>query len=178
MLISNVKKAQFIRHILVPLLGAAALGCSGLAFAQWKWIDANGVTQFSDRPPPPTVPENRILLRPEGSSAATVRRAVREPEPAPADNSAASQMDDEARRLEDIRRQQEAEAERLRAEQERLDAAKRAQACADARRNLETLDTGIRIRMLDDKGEFYYLNDEQRAQRRQEAQQRINEFCN
>lgn len=49
-------------------LGAALFVAAGAialpAQAQYVWLDARGVRQFSDRPPPPSVPDSRILKGP------------------------------------------------------------------------------------------------------------------
>ncbi|MGV3653414.1 MAG: DUF4124 domain-containing protein, partial [Noviherbaspirillum sp.] len=47
---------------------AAAL-LSGAAMAQYAWIGDDGVRQYSDRPPPASVPSHRILKAP-GKAAA------------------------------------------------------------------------------------------------------------
>src|SRR4051812_13518484 len=55
--------ARCISAVLVIVFGLAfALP----ATAQWKWRDKNGQTQYSDLPPPPAVPEQDILSRPNG----------------------------------------------------------------------------------------------------------------
>ena len=51
--------------LLLSLLGVlAGLMPSSPAAAQWKWRDAQGRVQYSDRPPPTTVPDRDILTRP------------------------------------------------------------------------------------------------------------------
>src|SRR3954467_14381885 len=41
------------------------------AEAQWKWRDKSGQTQYSDLPPPLTVPEQDILSKPSGARGRT-----------------------------------------------------------------------------------------------------------
>lgn len=48
------------RRFLAPLLLVGA----GLAQAQYSWIDEKGVREFSDRPPPPGTPAEKILKAP------------------------------------------------------------------------------------------------------------------
>ena len=51
--------------LLLSLLGVlGGLMPSSPAAAQWKWRDAQGRVQYSDRPPPTTVPDRDILTRP------------------------------------------------------------------------------------------------------------------
>ena len=42
---------------------ALSLGASA-ALAQYIWLDSKGVKQYSDRPPPPSVPTSKILKAP------------------------------------------------------------------------------------------------------------------
>lgn len=48
-------------------LFAALLLASAAAHAQYAWIDAQGVHQYSDRPPPTDTPAAKILKAPRGS---------------------------------------------------------------------------------------------------------------
>ncbi len=57
---------------MVAALVGAALALPVQAQTQWKWRDKTGRTQYSDLPPPATVPEQDILSRP----AAVTRRAA------------------------------------------------------------------------------------------------------
>ena len=43
------------------LAGSALLIVANLGHAQFVWVDAKGVKQFSDRPPPPGTPQKNIL---------------------------------------------------------------------------------------------------------------------
>ena len=70
-------------------LATALIACTSLAQAQWMWVNDKGVKQFSDQPPPPGTPPNRILKAPRGSTAAAelrkeVAAAPAEGEEAPA----------------------------------------------------------------------------------------------
>lgn len=52
------------RACLPPLAATLLLLASSLAHAQYSWIDEKGVRQFSDRPPPPGTPAEKILKAP------------------------------------------------------------------------------------------------------------------
>lgn len=139
----------------LALVGAAL---AGPAVAQWKWRAANGQIQYSDLPPPPGVAEKDILLRPTG---ATLRAQAATVVPAA---SAASQpgkaVDPE---LEAKRKKAEQEdAAKAKAEEQRVAAAK-AENCSRAREQLRTLDSGIRIARINEKGEREILDDKSRA---------------
>src|SRR5690242_2612421 len=62
----NRPSGRMGRWIVGALLLAAVL--LQPAQAQWKWRDKNGQTQYSDLPPPPNVPEQDILSRPQGGA--------------------------------------------------------------------------------------------------------------
>lgn len=162
-----------LRATLVLLLGLAA--CLPAA-AQWKWRDASGKVQYSDRPPPAAVPEKDILQRPAG----TLRVA---PTPAPAASSAdagasvkptAPPVDKE---LEARKKKEEQEQDaKRRAEEEKL-AKARAENCSRARGYLQSLESGMRIARTNDKGEREILDDAARAQEVQRARQVIASDC-
>jgi hypothetical protein len=140
------------------------------AAAQWKWRDAAGRVTMSDVPPPHTVPEKDILQRPRGARApdpvlvvadsAASSPAAEASAPALPGSGARSGTDPalEARRKQaelDKQRKEKAEADKL--------AAQRAENCRRATAHLATLDSGIRIRRTNSKGEPEILNDAQRA---------------
>lgn len=171
---SDKKKIQFLRCTLLPLVGALVMGMSAGAVAQWKWVDSSGTTHYTDAPPPKSVPEHNILSRPAGGSG-IYTGPVTAPKPPAKPNDQA--QDRATRRLEETRKEQEEEAARQKAAQEAASRAERAKACEEARKVITALDSGVRLGGVDDKGERYYLDDAQRAQRRTQAQQRINEYC-
>src|SRR4051794_11159333 len=53
-----------------------------LAFAQWQWIDKDGRKVFSDQPPPPGTPSDKILKRPSNRPAELEPEATRAAVPA------------------------------------------------------------------------------------------------
>ena len=78
-------RALLIKKTIALLLAVAA---SSSALAQFVWIDANGTRQYSDRPPPASVPKNKILKEP-GMELRNSRPS--DPEPAvPAKDAAAA----------------------------------------------------------------------------------------
>ncbi len=129
------------------------------AAAQWKWRDASGRTQYSDTPPPPSVPEKDILQRP--AAPVPVRSA-------PAAASAASDAGALAPKTVDT----ELDAKRKKAEQDAADkkkaedaklAAAQAENCARAKAEMRTLDSGMRLARVNEKGEREFLDDKARA---------------
>ena len=167
-----------MKNASLRLLTAAVGLCLGLgaslpAAAQWKWKDPSGKVQYSDRPPPATVPEKDILQRPSGSRiAAPAPVPVAADAPAPKASAPAVDKELEAKRKKE---EQEQEAKR-RAEEERV-AKQRAENCSRAKNYQQTLDSGVRIARTNDKGEREILDDAGRAQENARNRQIIEADC-
>ncbi len=158
------------KTIAIILLQVAA----GAAFAQFAWIDPNGVRQYSDQPPPASIPKNKILkdsgsqLRnaKPASPAAGIAAADAAPEGVPAVKAAEPKgpmtlaeknADYNKRKLE------QAEKDRKAADDTKLAANKSAN-CDRTRQYARTLESGERISAIDKNGERDYMSDEKRAQ--------------
>ena len=154
-----------------------ALACtfSAAAFSQWQWIDKDGRRVFSDRPPPADVAPKNIVSQPRGSTAAVVRSAPAAPanEPAAGEASVAAKPAAPAasaapgagvdKALEEKKKQAEAaEAAKKKAEEQKIAAAK-ADNCKRAMNAKSSLDSGMRMARMNDKGERDVLDDAQRA---------------
>ncbi len=147
------------------------------AQAQWKWRDKNGQTQYSDLPPPASVPEEAILSRPHsgkrGSAVNAVPAAASPASAASAGAAGASAPVSAASsplapktvepELEAKRKKAEADqAAKAKVEEAKV-AAARAENCTRARTQMRTLDSGIRVVRSNDKGEREVLDDKQRG---------------
>jgi len=137
------------------------------AAAQWKWRDRTGVIQYSDVPPPASVPEADILQRP----APTAQRRVTAPANAGSAASAvlpapkAGDPELEARR----KKAEDDEAAKRKTEEDKI-ARQKLDNCTRARAYLKDLDEGLRIRRTNPKtGEVEYLDDKARAEEAQRA---------
>jgi hypothetical protein len=159
------------RTVLVPLCAAALLLALGDAQAQWKWREANGRIQFSDRPPPASVPERDILQRPAAARAAAAAAAALAPASAPAGgpavaNAAAAPGTKAPPADPELERRRKAEeqekAAKAKADEERRKLAM-ADNCQRARSAVATYESGQRIARVNDKGEREFLDDRQRA---------------
>ncbi len=162
--------------VLAALLGSTlALPAS----AQWKWRDKNGV-QYSDLPPPPGVAESDILQRP----AAATRRA-NAPAPAAAASAASGApglapktVDSE---LEAKRKKTEEEANAKKKAEEKAEetrvAAAKADNCTRAQAQLRTLDSGVRLAQMNEKGERIVMDDTARASESKRARDMIAQNC-
>ncbi len=168
------------------LLAVATAAACPPALAQWQWVDGNGRRVFSDRPPPPEIPQRQILQQPASvapplvvtvPAASPVVPPASAPVPVASEpgRTAATSPRTAASAAQDARRQQ-AEAERRRAEQERV-ARLRADNCARARSAKATLDTGVRLTRTNEKGEREILDDAARAAESRRLQDIIASDC-
>ena len=152
--------------------GATLLMFASVGHAQFVWIDAKGVKQFSDRPPPQGTPQKNILKARNMKTASDVEAPAPVAAPAAPKVVPASLADREA----DYRKRktEQADAEK-KAGIEAENAKTKAAACTAARQQRSLLDTGAPIRNTDE--ERSWLDDKQRAERRAEAEKTIAEHC-
>lgn len=149
-------------------LRALALACIVVvplaATAQWQWVDQNGRRVFSDKAPPPGVPDKNILRRPGMQSALPApARVAAAPAPAKSADANALRISGKDKALEEKKKQLEAaEAEKKKAQQEEI-AKAREENCARARQGKATFDSGMRVARIDAKGEREIMDDAQRA---------------
>jgi len=157
---------------------AAAIGVAIAlpAEAQWKWRDGNGRVQYSDLPPPASVPDKDVLQRPQAA------QRVATPADAPASAASAPLLSAKVGKsvepeLEAKRRKAEEEkAAKDKLEEQRIATAK-ADNCSRARSQMRTLDDGIRIARTNAKGEREILDDQGRAAERQRTLDIIASDC-
>lgn len=143
------------------------------AAAQWKWRAANGQIQYSDLPPPPGVADKDILLRPTAASLRATAPAAAAPA-ASAPPLTPKNIDPE---LEAKRKKAEQdEAAKTKAEEQRVAAAK-AENCKRAREQMRTLESGMRMARINDKGEREVLDDKMRADEMKRARDVANAEC-
>jgi len=150
------------------LLLGLTLTAAIAAQAQYQWVDKDGRRVFSDRPPPADIPAKNVLTQPRGArapqAAPVAGPAASASEPASAAAAAprppAGGVD---KVLEEKKKQNEAaEAARKKADEERA-AASRAENCKRAMSAKATLESGMRMARVNDKGEREVLDDAQRA---------------
>jgi hypothetical protein len=154
-------------------LAAAALCVSAAAFAQYQWIDENGHRVFSDRPAPAGTPEKNIISGPgmRPASADDGASKAKAPDvPTPAKNVDGT--------LQERVKQAQAGEEAKKRQREAQIAAARADNCKRARNAKATLDSGMRMARLNDKGERIVLDDAQRAAELKRTNAIIASDCN
>ncbi len=162
------------RFLLLAGVLAAGLVTSAPASAQWKWKDADGRTQYSDRPPPAGVPERNILSRPAGA-AATAPRPTAEAASTPSTSASGPKGTDPA--LEEKKRQADAaEAARRKADEDKA-TRQRQENCQRAREAVRTLASGMRISRVNPQGEREVLDDARLAREVERARQAVASEC-
>lgn len=157
-----------------------ALSAPALVLAQWQWLDATGRRVYSDQAPPPEIPARNILKQP-GVRASTPLAAEPIPTAAAAPASPAApalpRASGQDKELEAKRKQAEAaEQQKRKAEEERI-AKLRAENCARARQAKATVDSGIRLARVNEKGEREILDDAARAAETKRLEEVIASEC-
>lgn len=178
-------KLPVMKSMRVLLLGCA-LALPLAAGAQWQWIDKDGRKVFSDQPPPADLPEKNVLKQPNRaprvaftpSTAASPAAAPEAGAPSAAGGAGgaakAAGVDKELE--EKARKAEEAEKAKRAAEEQKVAQAK-AENCQRARQGKATLDSGIRVARLNDKGEREIIDDQARASEQQRMQSVIDSDC-
>jgi hypothetical protein len=175
--------ARMKRLIASTLVAFAGLGAAATwaqtadATPAWKWRDASGRVTVSDTPPPQSVPDKDILVRPATQLRVRAPAAASAPDGGPkptASTPPGARVDPEleARRkklLDDQQSQQKA--------QEEKNAAARADNCKRARGHLVALENGERIARTNAQGEREVLDDKGRAEEMQRARTTIASDC-
>lgn len=146
---------------IIVFLGACLYAES--LFAQvYKWTDANGVTQYSDRRPA------------AGKSDATTIKAT----PAAPEISPRHQPDWKEKALEQRQKSIERQyASQQQEEAERQAALERRHACLTARNRANSLEWGGPLYHLNERGEKIYMKDDERAASMARAKKAISENC-
>ncbi len=154
----------------ISRLGSALLlsfAFCAVAQAQYVWIDDKGNKQFSDLPPPKSVPKDKILKSPGSTKASRP--------PAPDDKAASASQPvpklekpvTTATKNEEFNKRRAEQAEKdKKAEEEKTATAEKAKYCDRARSYQQTLNSGVRVSRIDKNGEKSFISD---AQREQEA---------
>ena len=136
--------------------------------AQWMWRDKSGRMHVSDLPPPTEVPDKDVLKRPpaprsqaNAAAAAAASAAASAAQPSAAPVAGTPRVDPE---LEARRKKQELEQTAARKQTEEKVAAAKAENCDRAQKHMRTIDSGVRMSRLNDKGEREVMDDRLRAE--------------
>lgn len=166
-----MKKVATMKHSQLRLLAGALLiaACAAPpaeAQAPYIWLDDKGMKQLSDQPPPPSVPQNRILRAPRNAPAAAAITDVPPAADQPAADDKVKRPPTLAERNTDFnKRKAEAAEASQKAAQEAAQKSSEAANCDSARSNQMALDSGMRMSTFDKDGQRSILTDAQRAER-------------
>jgi hypothetical protein len=172
-------KPSLLKRISTGAALLAAVSIATAASVQYIWINENGIKQYSDMPPPASVPKSRIVKEP-GKGARHASDPAPETAAAPETSSTAFAKDKApmtiAEKNADFQKRkiEQAEKEKKTADEAKL-AADKAKNCDQARAYNRTLQSGVRLAYTDKNGERYYLSDAQRAQETQESKRTLDE---
>ena len=151
-----------VRTALVFSVAAMTFAAGAMANEIYKWTDEDGNVHYEDRPSG-AASEERLAINYKRTDGNAVQQRInaRHERQATRDEarSAAAAAEQEA-------------AENAAAEEQR------AQACERARARLETYLQSRRLYRTDENGERVYLDDAQRQEARQKAEEQVTEFCN
>ncbi len=148
------------KFLLILLMLANTTAFAGLS----KWVDADGKVHYSDQPPPANVKAQTLRVTSEAAAPMSAS--------APAAPKTIAEREAE---LKKAQRAKKEAADKAAQEQARIEAEKAN--CAAVQQNLRALQEGMRMVEIDAKGERSYLDDEQRRQRIEKAQQDIKASC-
>jgi Domain of unknown function (DUF4124) len=146
------RKGPGLKLWCIAALLVAAMAWTGGGWAQtvYKWVDRNGVTQYSSSPPPAGASGVVVPVPPPPSAEAASQAKA-----------AAQRASDEAKRLEAERLREQADTQ-FKDDAARRSAAGRLQRCAKAREQLDLLMKPAPVYRHNERGERIYLEDSAR----------------
>lgn len=159
-------------------------GVFGLAFisgasAQWRWVDESGTIHMSDKAPPPSVPDKKILSRPDSNRPNIQQRGTRIVGGTDEGNqSTTTNVSADDRKLEEERAKIAAEQAKAEEDRKREEALKRERACENAKNRVQLYQMGGRLKDINNKGETYYLSAQEIDERKKIAEADQREYCN
>jgi len=151
--------------------------------AQWQWLDKDGRKVFSDRAPPPGIPDKNILKRPGGASVTPTLANQDNADPTPS-TLAPAQVATSAPKISGVdkeladkkKKAEQEEAAKRKAEDDKLAKAK-ADNCIRAKQAKASYDSGVRLARVNKQGEREIIDDVTRASEVQRIQTVIDADC-
>ncbi|CAN5906086.1 hypothetical protein BH11PSE12_BH11PSE12_16800 [soil metagenome] len=151
------------------------------AYAQYVWLDDKGGKQFSDLPPPVSIPKSRILKSPSRNNVdntsstkeqSSITGSVNEALP----NEKLQKPVTTANKNEDFnKRKAEQEEKEKKATTEKQASTEKAKNCERARAYQQSLQSGVRIAHTDKNGERAFISDAQREQELADVKRSLSE---
>ena len=140
---------------------ALTIASGAVANEIYKWTDENGNVHYEDRPTGAAT-EERLYMTYSRTDSNAVQQRVK------------ARVD--ARTAREDARAEAAESQKEAAESAAV-AAERAQKCENSRARLDSYLQARRVYRTDENGERVYLDDQQRQEARQKAEEQVSEFC-
>ena len=144
---------------------------SAATSAQWAWTDANGRNVYSDRAPPVSVPEQSVFKRPlANTTSGSPESGTTKPEIATNQEAIAALLPASGPRItpmdkalaERKKKAEQAQEAQRKTEEERGDSLK-AENCERAKMAKASLDSGVRLSRINQKGDREIFDDAARA---------------
>ena len=140
---------------------ALTIASGAVANEIYKWTDEDGNVHYEDRPTGAAT-EERLYMTYSRTDSNAVQQRVK--------------ARDDARTARADARTAAAESQKEAAESAAV-AAERAQKCESSRARLESYLQARRVYRTDENGERVYLDEEQRQEARQKAEEQVSKFC-
>nr|WP_295769600.1 DUF4124 domain-containing protein [Rhodoferax sp.] len=150
----------------------------------YKWVDANGKVQYSDKPPPAGAKAGSVQNRTSSVSgtsdnAASGVKAAAKGDAKSAGAEKSSKPLTAAEQEQAFRKRKLDETESQKKAQDKQDQeAQKQENCTTVKNQVTTLEAGGRQQRLDSKGERYFLDEQQINAELAKARQQVNTFCN
>lgn len=159
------------KHASRTLVLALAGGLFALtAMGQWQWIDKDGHKVFSDRAPPADIQDKNILGHPGKTNQLPIAPVGETTADFPAKaavialpKASAPALSGKDPQLEAKKKQAEEEEAAKRRVEEEKQAKARADNCERAKKELASFQSGVRISVINAKGEREFMDDAARA---------------
>jgi len=148
-----------VRTSSLALIGIILLVSHPLAAKTYRWVDENGVTVYSQKPPP----------------SGPVTEIKPPPPPAISPEEAQRKLDAQLQTLEDAR--EDRELEKKETAEKKAETERKKSNCEAAQRNLAGLISRPHARTKGTDGEYSYITEEARQEKIKEAKEHIKENC-
>jgi hypothetical protein len=158
-------KQVLLKSAAMTVTTLLALSMASAALAQYVWLDDKGVKQYSDVPPPASVPAKRILKAPGLSAHPSYSYDA--PVAAGEDSTAKAAPTIAEKNADFMKRKIELAEKDKKTAAEAKAKADQAKNCDRAREYQQALDSGVRLGQVDPNGERSFMTDEQRTKETQ-----------
>lgn len=148
---------------------------SNIALAQFVWVDDKGVKQFSDQPPPPSVPKSKILKF-GGKSMDSQETSTDAGSDTPKKEKAQESISD--KEIAYKKRREEMATKQKKADEEAKASAAKSDSCRRMREYKQNLDSGQRIAETDANGNRTILDDNKRTEELNRLNQDLTDCAN